>query len=82
MPIGTVKWFNSLEGLGYIEPDEGDNPLILFTKDVAEASGEYMLSEGTKVEFEIEKDKKGRACAKTIKTIDYSHAYWRDINIY
>ncbi|MCP4393018.1 MAG: cold-shock protein [Alphaproteobacteria bacterium] len=80
MATGTIKWFNSFKGVGYIHPDEGGDVFVLFTKKVAEEAEEFLLVEGSRVEFEIIKDSKGRNCAKTIKAIDNNEERWRDIN--
>ena len=57
MPTGTVKWFNSQKGYGFIEPDEGGKDVFVHVSAV-ENSGMRGLVEGQKVSFEIEADRR------------------------
>ena len=52
MSTGTVKWFNSQKGFGFIEPEAGGNDVFVHISAV-ERSGMSTLSEGQKVSFEI-----------------------------
>jgi len=54
---GTVKWFNSGKGYGFITPEEGDDVFVHFSAIVME--GFKTLNEGDSVEFEIITDEKG-----------------------
>ena len=61
---GTVKWFNDKKGYGFIECENGDD---LFVHYSAIASPGYRtLTEGQKVEFDIENNKRGR-CAVNVR---------------
>jgi cold shock protein len=62
MASGTVKWFKSDLGYGFIAPDEGGKDL--FTHHTAiQMNGYKTLSEGDRVTFDIEKGKKGPQAA-------------------
>ena len=54
---GTVKWFNSGNGYGFITPDEGADVFVHHSS--IEMEGDKSLSEGDKVEFEITPGDKG-----------------------
>jgi len=55
MPKGTVKFFNTAKGFGFITPDEGGKDVFVHAND----TGGAVLQEGTKVEFEVVEGKKG-----------------------
>jgi len=57
MTIGTVKFFNSSKGFGFISP-EGGNKDVFVHATALEAAGMTSLSEGQKVSFEIQPDPK------------------------
>jgi CspA family cold shock protein len=61
---GTVKWFNSSKGFGFIMPDEGDEDLFVHHSEI-KSSGYANLDEGQKVEFEVGQGKKG-PCATNV----------------
>ena len=65
MMTGTVKWFNSKKGFGFIKPETGNEDIFVHISDV-ERSGLRTLNENQKVTFEISEDK-GRKSAKDIK---------------
>jgi CspA family cold shock protein len=54
---GTVKWFNSQKGFGFIEREEGDDVFVHYSE--IEGSGFKDLQEGEQVEFEEVQGKKG-----------------------
>jgi len=54
---GTVKWFNGVKGFGFIQPDDGGNDVFVHISAV-ERAGMGSLSEGQKVAYELEKDRK------------------------
>jgi CspA family cold shock protein len=63
MATGTVKWFNSQKGYGFIQPDQGGKDVFVHISAV-ERSGIGELAEGQKVGFELRRDKKtGRESA-------------------
>ena len=57
--IGTVKFFNSEKGYGFIKPDEGGRDVFVHVSAVM-SSGLGTLNEGQRVSFEIEPDKRGK----------------------
>jgi cold shock protein len=62
MPSGTVKFFNSAKGFGFIAPDDGGKDVFVHVSAV-EAAGLRSLSEGQKVNFDIQPDKRGSKAA-------------------
>lgn len=63
--IGTVKWFSNQKGYGFIARESGDDVFVHFS--AIESEGYKSLSEGDKVEFEVEQGKKGLAAAAVRK---------------
>jgi CspA family cold shock protein len=55
MQDGTVKWFNSQKGYGFIQPDNGGSDVFVHISAV-ERAGLTSLNEGQKVSFEVERD--------------------------
>ena len=69
MSQGTVKWFNSQKGFGFIEPEAGGNDVFVHISAV-ERSGMTSLSEGQKVSFEIVADRRtGKSAAEQLRAI-------------
>ena len=58
MTQGTVKWFNSEKGFGFIAPDEGGADVFAHYSAI-ESSGYRSLEENQRVEFEITQGAKG-----------------------
>ncbi len=56
---GTVKFFNSAKGFGFITPEDGSKDVFVHATAV-EAAGLRTLNEGDKVTFTLEDDRKGR----------------------
>jgi CspA family cold shock protein len=56
---GTVKFFNTTKGFGFIAPDEGGKDVFVHATAV-EAAGIPALNEGDRVSFELADDKRGR----------------------
>jgi len=58
MTIGTVKFFNSSKGFGFISPEGGAKDVFVHASAL-EAAGMTALAEGQKVSFDIQPDAKG-----------------------
>jgi len=67
MQTGTVKWFNSQKGFGFIQPDGGGTDVFVHISAV-ERAGMSSLSDGQKISFDIEKDQRsGKNSAANLK---------------
>jgi len=66
MPIGTVKWFNSQKGYGFIQPTDGSKDVFVHITAV-EAAGMGSLREGQKVSYELERGREGKTSAVNLK---------------
>ena len=58
MTTGTVKFFNTTRGFGFISPSDGSKDVFVHVSAV-EAAGMHTLNEGQKVSFEIQPDSRG-----------------------
>lgn len=66
MATGTVKWFNTTKGFGFIQPDEGGTDVFVHISAVQRA-GLAQLDEGQKVTYEIVQDRRsGRSSADNL----------------
>ncbi len=66
MATGTVKFFNSAKGFGFIEPVDGGKDVFVHISAV-ERAGMDMLSEGQKVNFEVVTDQRsGKSAADNL----------------
>ena len=63
MATGTVKWFNETKGFGFISQDDGSADVFVHFNAI-QGSGFRTLTEGQKINFEIEKGPKGLQAAK------------------
>lgn len=69
MATGTVKWFNSQKGFGFIEPDQG-GPDVFVHISAVERSGLRDLNEGQKISYELVQDKRsGKMSAGELRTV-------------
>ncbi|ATR22466.1 Cold shock protein [Roseomonas mucosa] len=66
MASGTVKWFNSTKGFGFIQPDDGSKDVFLHVSDVQRA-GLQEPREGDKLEYELVQGREGRVSAGNIR---------------
>jgi CspA family cold shock protein len=66
MSSGTVKWFNSTKGYGFIQPADGSKDVFVHISAV-ERAGLTNLSEGQKLTFELERGQQGKVSAVDLK---------------
>lgn len=66
MTRGTVKFFNSQKGFGFIQPDDGQKDVFVHISAV-ERAGLSGLAEGQKVSFDTESDRQGRSSATNLQ---------------
>ncbi len=65
MEKGTVKWFNSTKGYGFISSTTGDDVFVHFS--AVQGDGYKTLEEGQEVEFEITQGEKGPQATNVTK---------------
>ena len=65
MATGTVKWFNTTKGYGFIAPEDGGKDVFVHISDV-ERAGLTGLADNQKVTFDVEAGRDGRSSAKNI----------------
>jgi CspA family cold shock protein len=65
METGTVKWFNTSKGYGFISREQGEDVFVHFK--AIEGSGYKSLEEGDQVQFEVEQGAKGLQAVKVTK---------------
>ena len=68
MPTGTVKWFNTTKGYGFIAPDEGGKDVFVHITAVQRA-GLESLSDNQKVQYELREGRDGRQSAGDLALI-------------
>ena len=67
MTTGTVKFFNTTKGFGFIQPDDGAKDVFVHISAV-ERSGMHSLEEGQKVSFEVLQDERsGKSAAGNLQ---------------
>jgi len=66
MTIGTVKWFNSQKGYGFIQPEDGSKDVFVHISAV-ERAGISHLHEGQRVSFELEQGQRGKTSAVNLQ---------------
>ena len=67
MPTGTVKFFNSDKGYGFIAPDDGGNDSFVHISAV-ERSGFQTLIKDQRVKYELETDRRGKEAAVNLES--------------
>ena len=68
MANGTVKWFNTRKGYGFIAPEDGSNDVFVHISAL-EAAGISALDEGQKVSYELAENR-GKMAAADLKLLD------------
>ena len=66
MPAGTVKWFNTTKGYGFIAPEDGGKDIFVHIS-VVERSGLTGLADNQKVTYELRAGRDGRESADNIE---------------
>ena len=67
MPTGTVKWFNTTKGYGFIEPDDGGKDIFVHISQV-QRSGMTEVTEGQKLSYELVEDR-GKTSAGNLQSV-------------
>jgi CspA family cold shock protein len=68
MPTGTVKFFNSTKGFGFIQPDDKSKDVFVHISAV-ERAGLGTLSENQKISYELEQGQNGKISAGKLKAV-------------
>jgi cold shock protein len=69
MTNGTVKWFNSQKGFGFIQPDDGSKDVFVHISAV-ERAGMGSLNEGQKLSYEVTADRRtGKSSAENLRAV-------------
>lgn len=68
MPTGTVKWFNTTKGYGFIAPDDGGKDIFVHISAV-EKAGMTGLADNMKIEYELIEGRDGRKSAGELKAL-------------
>ncbi len=69
MTTGTVKWFNSVKGYGFISPDDGSKDAFVHISAV-ERAGLSGLDEGQKVQYELQPGRDGKSSAENLTLVE------------
>ncbi len=69
MATGTVKWFNSVKGYGFIQPEDGSKDVFVHVSAV-EGAGLSSLSEGQKISYELQPGKNGKSSAENLSLVE------------
>jgi CspA family cold shock protein len=68
MPNGTVKWFNTTKGYGFIAPDDGGKDVFVHISAV-ERSGLTGLADNQKLSYDLQEGRDGRQMAADLKLL-------------
>ncbi len=68
MSTGTVKFFNSTKGFGFIQSDDGSKDVFVHISAV-ERSGLGTLTENQKISFDLERGTNGKTSATNLKAV-------------
>ena len=80
MPVGTVKFFNTQKGFGFIQPDDGSKDVFVHITAV-ERAGLRSLVEGQKVSFEIVTERGKQAAGMKLVTAVVKPHKWEDVRV-
>jgi CspA family cold shock protein len=73
MATGTVKWFNTTKGYGFIAPDGGGNDAFVHISAV-ERSGMRTLRQDQRVSYELQEDRRGKMAAVNLQPAEEAAA--------
>ena len=68
MPTGTVKWFNSTKGYGFIAPDDGGKDVFVHIS-AGEGAGLKGLNDNQKIGYELLSGRDGKASADALRLL-------------
>ncbi len=68
MPTGTVKWFNTTKGYGFIAPDDGGKDIFVHISAV-ERAGMTGLADNMKIAYELREGRDGRMSASDLQEL-------------
>jgi cold shock protein len=69
MSTGTVKFFNTTKGFGFIQPDDGSKDVFIHASAL-ERAGISMISEGQKLSYDLEADaRSGKSSAQNVQVL-------------
>jgi len=68
MPTGTVKWFNTTKGYGFIAPDDGGKDVFVHISAV-ERAGMTGLADNQKIAYELREGRDGRSSASELQAL-------------
>ncbi|MBM3583744.1 MAG: cold-shock protein [Alphaproteobacteria bacterium] len=68
MSQGTIKWFNSAKGYGFIAPDDGSKDVFVHISAV-ERAGLSGLNEGQKVRYDLQNGRDGKVSAENLSLV-------------
>ncbi len=69
MATGTVKWFNTVKGYGFIQPEDGSKDAFVHISAV-ERAGLHSLNEGQKVSYDLQPGRDGKSSAENLSIVD------------
>ncbi len=68
MATGTVKWFNTTKGYGFIAPDDGGKDIFVHISAV-ERAGLKSLNDNQKIAYELQSGRDGRSSASDLRLL-------------
>ena len=68
MANGTVKWFNTQKGYGFIQPEDGSRDVFVHVS-AAERAGLGVLQEGQQLSYDLEKGQQGKSSAVNLRPV-------------